>query len=252
MQFEEAFAGVEDAPEAAADTARGGLDGPFGHEVEVEFGAQGEEPVAEGADPFAAVPGCGGGVGGLVEEAADDAEVVAGARGEPVADDDGLEAGVDEGGDDRVLEAGGDDDLVGELVVGAAQPAQFGAQRLLLGGVQVADDEDLEVRGGGRGRGVRGVRRLVGRGARGGGGVRGGAVVAVSGEGAVQLVGALGELPVLVPVVEPAELLQRGRAGEGPAVLDGCQEADEFPDARGGVRAAVRTLGGEAVGEVRQ
>ncbi|MFI5665130.1 hypothetical protein [Streptomyces sp. NPDC051684] len=168
---------------------------------------------------------------------------MAGAVGEAVADDDRLEAGVDQRRDDRVLEAGGDDDLVGELVVGAAQSAQFGAERVLLGGVEVADDEDLEVRGGGRGRGVRGVRRLLGFAARGGGGVRGGAAVRVSGERAVEFVGALGESAVLALGEETAQLGEAGGAGEGPAVFDRGEEAQEFLDVRGGVRAAVRALG---------
>jgi hypothetical protein len=144
VQLEVVLLPVEHAPEAARIRGRDAAEGVVGDFEQVQLGAQGLQRRTE----------CSAGIhfGSLQERGIDHVQVVAQlghrhARGdrEAIAQDAALQIVVEHRGDHRVFEAGHDDDFVAELVVGRAHLHQALAQFLLLGGIEIVDDQQFEV-----------------------------------------------------------------------------------------------------------
>ena len=146
MQLQGAFPGMEDPPEMMAEPAGNVLQRDLGHHVEVEFGTDPRDRLAQGL---------GAGVRreihqivrrAVVDEVLQGGQIPAGMVRESAFDHTGLDVEVDSSGDDCVLVTRHHDHLVDEFVVGSAPCAELLAQGTFLGLGHVLDDQHLEVR----------------------------------------------------------------------------------------------------------
>ena len=148
MQFEHALPSVEHAAEVLAQPPGDVLYLDFGHQVQVEFGAQRAQETREDLGAFfrrlvigqfmrtprrrRTPPSVDRSRGRLVGKAS--------------ADDDRLQVDVEPCRDKRLVAAGDHDELVDEFVVGASPFAHLLAQRPFLGIGHLFDDEHFEIR----------------------------------------------------------------------------------------------------------
>ena len=180
---------------------------------------------------------------------------MAGPVGEAAADHARLQPEVQPRGHQRVVETRHHDDLVHELVVRAAPPAEFLAQRALLVLGHVLHDQDLEVGPLGAGAGLVGLARLAAV----------GVVLGVGVPGLAAPVGVGGQRPVdpghhrRAPVVltgreQPAHLVEGLHAREGPEPLDGREDIQRLGDRVGQLldRTLLGTVQGQLGGRLLQ
>ena len=154
---------------------------------------------------------------------------MAGPVGEAAADHTRLKPEVQPRGHQRVVEARHHDDLVDELIVGAAPPPEFLAKGALLVLGHVLHDQDLEVGPLGASAGLVGLARLVVVGVVLGVGVPGlAAPVGVGGQRPVDP-GHHGRAPVVLTGREqPAHPVEGLHARERPEALDGREDIQRF------------------------
>ena len=143
---------MEDPPEPAGQRAGELLDGDLRDQVEVDLGTPLGDLLAELQHPL---------IGGqrlhceqidVLDEPGHIGQTVRRGDGEARPDNARLDLGVEQHGDQGVLEAGDDDQLVGEGILGSAQPAHLLAQGVRLRRGDVIDHQDLERRPSGRAR----------------------------------------------------------------------------------------------------
>ena len=124
--------------------------------------------------------------------------------GEARPDDARLDLGVEQHGDQGVLEAGDDDQLVDEGIFGSAQPADLLAQGVRLRRGDVIDHQDLE-------------RRSFGG-------------LLMAGQLTPDRVGQSHRRLVVARVAQRADLLQSATTGVGPVGLQWVQQQHQLGD----------------------